>query len=268
MLTRQEVISVGFDDFLALTGVPPYSTGLRVPPLVGPTYRFLACVADLTVGDRLRGLRQFAEIASYQTQEQAPSAPVYPEKRPIVTPGWHFVDTAPITWTLTFEPLTTFVRRAGAFDQTSFILRDTTGPALVYETAAFPAFPLLPGYLGLSAYAPPVMRGIKQYVWKDIRYPEQQNEPFTHWRPMTGPTRIRLYVDVQQTDAQSRFAPDFATSFSPGQLAFAPGALVPEELFLQDFPDAIVHSVGGALIFDRAIHLPAVAGGHDERPLS
>jgi hypothetical protein len=250
--SREESISVGFDDFLQLTGAPPFSTGLRVPPLVGPTYRFLAAMADLTRGDELVGLRQFAEIASYQVSGgEAPApAPVFPEKRPIVTPGWHFPDTAPITWTLTTEPLANFVRTAGPFDQVSFLLRDTTGPALVYATAAFPAFPLLPGYLGLSAYTPPVMQGIRQYVWKDIRYPEQQNEFFAIRRPIEWPTRVRVYVDVQQTNPATRFIPDFATGLTASELFFVTG-MVPEERFLQAFPDAIMHSVGAALLYDR-----------------
>ncbi|MGH2998476.1 MAG: hypothetical protein ACRDNM_04170 [Gaiellaceae bacterium] len=251
--TRQEVISVGFDDFLELTGTPPFSTGLRVPPFVGPTYRFLACTADLNFGDEVVGLRQFAEIAAYILEggEVPPPAPVYPEKRPIVTSGWHFVDTAPMTWTVTFEPLANFVRRRGPFDQTSFILRETTGPALVYETAAFPAFPLLPGYLGLSAYTPPAMRGIKQYSLRDIRFPIQQNEVFAIRRPITTPTRVRVYVDVQQTNPATRNAPDFSTSLSAQQLFFVAGGMVPEEQFLQDFPTAVVHAVGAALIYDR-----------------
>jgi hypothetical protein len=253
-IAREEVISVGFDDFLQLTGAGPYSTGLRVPPLVGPTYRFLACACDLTDGDSVRGVRQFAAIASYRPLP-AP-APVYPETRPVVTSGWHFVDTQPPTWTLTFEPLANFVRRAGAFDQTSFLLRDTTGPALVYETAAFPAIPLLPGYLGLSAYTPPAMRGIRQYVWKDIRSPIQQNEFRAVERPIHRPTRVRCYVDVAQTDAAHRPAPDFRAGLTAQQLFFVGGGLVPEEQFLQDFPDAVMHSVGAAIVFDRASGAP------------
>lgn len=252
--TRQEVISVGFDDLLELAGPDPYSTGLRVPPLVGvPFYRFLACVADLAEGDEVIGLRQFAEIAQYDLESggSPPPAPVYAERRPIVTSGWHFADTAPMVWTITFERLQNFYRRTGPFDQTSFLQYDTTGPALVYETAAFPAFPTLPGYLGLSAYSPPAMRGIVQYELKDVRFPIQQNDFFAIRRPILGPMRVRVYVDVQQTDPGSRFVPAYATSLSAQQLFFVSGGMTPEEQFLQAFPQAIVHSVGAALIFDR-----------------
>jgi hypothetical protein len=255
---RFEACTTGFDDFAQLTGQPPVATGLRVPSLVGPTYRFLVAVVDLTVGDELVGMRQFAEIASYALEpgedSSPPPAPVYPEKRPIVTAGWHFFDTAPIVWTLTFEPIANFVRRAGPFDQLSFLLNDTTGPALVYETAAFPAFPLLPGYLGLSAYTPPVMRGIKEYQWKDIRFPQQQNEFFAIRRPMHAPTRVRLYVDAQQTDPSNRFQPDLTTLSPPALFGFGTG-IVPEERFLQLFPtSAVLHAVGGALLYDRGAH--------------
>lgn len=249
---RVEAISVGFDDFAQLTGTPPYATGLRVPPHVA-SYRFLAAVAELTVGDELVGMRQFAEIASYLLEgpESPPPAPVYPEKRPVVTADWHFLDVPPLLWTLTFEPLSNFVRRAGPFDQVSFLQNDTTGPALVYETASFPAFPTLPGYLGLDGYTAPVMRGIKQYQWKDVRYPWQENEFFAIRLPIEAPTRVRLYVDVRQTDPDARFTPNLTAGvLSAGQLAFVTG-LVPEERFLQDFPDAIYHAVGGSLIIDR-----------------
>lgn len=253
--TRQEVISVGFDDLLELTTPDPYSTGLRVPPLAAgvPFYRFLACVADLSEGDEVIGLRQFAEMAEYELEsgESPPPAPVYAERRPIVTSGWHFADTAPMAWTITFERLTNFYRRTGPFDQTSFLQYDTTGPALVYDTAAFPVFPTLPGYLGLSAYTPPAIRGTVLYELKDIRFPIQQNEFFAIRQPIVGPMRVRVYVDVQQTDPGTRFIPDFATSLSAQQLFFAGGAMTPEEQFLQAFPNAIVHSVGAALIFDR-----------------
>lgn len=251
--TRQETISTGFDDFLQLSGKPPYSTGLRVPPLVGPVYRFLACVAELGFGDELVGLRQFQSIAQYISfggPVQPPPPPFYPEWRPVVTAGWRFVDTAPATWTLTAEPLAPFVRPAGPFDQDSFILRDTTGPALVYETAAFPVLPLLPGYLGLSAYTPPAMRGKIVAVLRDIRFPQQQNEFFALRIPVLRPMRFRLYVDTEQTDPGSRLAPDLPGSLSTNQLFFVTG-MVPEERFLQDFPQAIVHAVGGSIVYDR-----------------
>lgn len=260
--TRQEAISVGFDDLLELTGPDPYATGLRVPPLVvAPFYRFLACVVDLAAGDEVIGLRQFANIAQFDltSGESPPPAPVYAEKRPVVTSGWHFADTAPPVWSVTFERLANFYRRVGPFDQTSFLQYDTTGPALVYDSAAFPAFPALPGYLGLSEYTPPAMRGIVQYELKDIRFPIQDNDFFAIRRPIAGPMRVRVYVDVQQTDPDTRFVPDYATGLSAQQLFFVGGGMTPEEQFLQAFPSAIVHSVGASLIFDR---------NHAERVLS
>lgn len=248
---RQETITTGFDDFVETLGAPPYATGLRVPPLVGPLYRFLACTADLTVGDEIVGMRQFASIAEYVPQGEAP-APVYAEIRPIVTAGWRLPDVAPLTWIVTFEPLATWVSTSGPFDQDSFVFRDTTGPALVYETAAFPVLPPLPGYLGLSAYTPPPRRGQTVALLRDIRFPQQQNEFLAIRRPITTPTRVRVYVETEQSDADTRFVPDFATSLSAQQLAFVDG-MVPEERFLQDFPAAILHAVGASLIFDREV---------------
>lgn len=242
---RAEVFSSGFDDFAELTGSPPIATGLRVPPLVGPTYRFLACVAELSDHDELVGLRQFAKIAAYLFEGDVAAPPFYPEVRPIETPGWHFADTASIVWTVTLEPLANFVRAQGPFDQLSFVQYDTTGPALVYNTAAFPLFPILPGYLGLSAYTPPAMRGKRLLRLSDIRFPQTQNEFFAIRRPIEQPTRVRVYIDVQQTNPSTRFVP--TVSAPP-----FPNGLVPEEQFLQDFPSlAVMHTVGAALVFDR-----------------
>lgn len=255
---RDESISVGFNDFLSTLGVPPFSTGLRVPPLLGPTYRFLCAVADLTEGDSLIGLRQFWTIAEFiQTGggELPPPAPIYVEQRPVVTPGWTFDDVAPPVWTLTFQGLSNFHRAAqGPFDQDSFLQYDTTGPALVYQSAAFPILPPLPGYLGLSAYTPPPILGRIVDVYRDIRFPQQQNEFFALDFPMRTPTRVRLYCDVQQHDPANT-PPSLSTTLAPAQLLFACG-LVPEEQFLQLFPGAIVNTVGGALLFDKDIGRP------------
>jgi hypothetical protein len=250
---RDEAITVGFDDFLATLGEPPFSTGIRVPPVVGPTYRILAARADLTTGDRVIGLRQFWSIAQYILSadgESPPPAPAYPEWRPVVAPGWRFVDIDPPTWRVTLEPLANFSRPKGPFDQDSFLQRDTTGPALVYETAAFPVLPPLPGYLGLSAYTPPPIRGQTVELLRDIRFPQAQHEFFALAIPIDHPTTVRLYVDIQQTNPQTRSKVNFATSLSAQQLFFVSG-LVPEERFLQDFPNAIVHAAGGSLLFDR-----------------
>lgn len=252
---RSEVTSVGFDDFVETLGALPYATGLRVPPLVGPTYRFLACVADLTSGDEVVGLRQYATIAEYvlASGEAPPPAPAYPEVRPIVTPGWRFSDTPPITWIVTAQPLTNFRRQSGPFDQDSFIFRDTTGPALVYESATFPALPPLPGYLGLDSYTPPPRLGKQIALLRDIRFPQQQNEFFALRLPINRPMRIRVYVECEQTDPGTRLLPNFADggSLDANQLFFVNG-MVPEERFLQDFRDAVLHTVGASLIFDRS----------------
>jgi hypothetical protein len=243
---RDDVITVGLNDFGELTG-DRFATGIRVPPLVGPTYRVLAAVAELGEGDEVVGLRQFASLASYVADDDTP--PIYPEIRPIQTSGWRFPDTAPIRWTVTSEPLACFFNLQGPHDQDSFIFRDCSGPALVYETATIPAIPPLPGYLGLTAYAPPPIRGQVIDLYRDIRFPEQQNQFLAVRLPIDRPTRVRVYVDVQQTDIATRFIPDL-TSDTAGQLAFAQG-LVVEDQFLQLFPDAIVHAVGAALIVDR-----------------
>lgn len=251
---RKESISTGFSSFLSLTGLPPFVTGLEVPPLTGVTFRFLCAVADLTLGDSLVGMRQFATIgfAQLQSGEEPPPAPAYQIFQEVESESWHFSDVQPPRWIVTAEPLTNFVRQSGPFDQDSFIFRDTTGPALVYETATFPALPPLPGYLGLSSYTPPPRRGQTIALLRDVRYPLRQSEFFAIRFPILNPTRIRVYVECEQTNPSTRFQPDFATLLSAQQLFFVNSGMVPEEDFIALFPGAILQSVGASLILEVA----------------
>jgi hypothetical protein len=263
---RNELTAAGFDDFrqLAVSGsaddpiAMPARTGLRVPPkAVGQAYRFLLAAADLDVGDTLVGLRQGLEIGAMIGNVGDGGAilpPIYPLVRPVVTYNFRFVDGAQI-WTLTSEPLAPFVRQPGPWDQDSFVFRDAGSSALVYATASFPALPLLPGYLGLSAYTPPAMLGTKVIVARDIRWPfdeSQSNQEL--WQPVDRPTRYRLYCDVLQTNPLTRNSPNLGGGTDVRQVT----GLTPETEFVQYVQSLsnvqmlpVVWAVHGRLVWNR-----------------
>lgn len=237
---RRQVTAAGFDDFrqLAVGGTindplaAPVSTGLRVPPaLVGAAYRFLLCVADLEEGDTIVGIRQGMEIGAMiaMVGDSGILPPIYPLVRPVTTYNWRFVDGGQV-WTLTSEPKAPPYRTTGPFDQESFSWRDAGASALVYASAAFPGSPLLPGYLGLTAYTPPAMQGHKVLTARDLRWPfdsPQADEEL--WIPVDRPTRFRLYCDVLQTDPVMRNHPTLGTDTNVRQIT----GNVPEEEFVQ-----------------------------------
>ncbi|HZU82017.1 MAG TPA: hypothetical protein VE987_03825 [Polyangiaceae bacterium] len=261
---REEITAQGFDDFRQLlvpgTGSDPLgwpgSTGLRVPSFAATTaYRFLLAAADLDDGDMVVGIRQGLEIgaiaASVAEGSGNPVPPMYAEIRPVVTYNWRFADAA-WAWTLTRQPLSSWQYTPGPNDSDSFAFEDSLTPALLYASANFPVAPVFPGYLGLSAYTPPAIRGNKVLVARDIRWPfdsPQANEEL--WIPVHRPERWRLYCDVFQTAGETQ---TFANGTDVRQIT----GLVPEEEFLFFINAAsgialgpTVWRVHGRLIVDR-----------------
>jgi hypothetical protein len=164
---------------------------------------------------------------------------MYPLVRPVVTYNWRFVDAAWV-WTLTREPLSSFMRKIGPFDQDSFMFQDSSSAALLYAFATFPPFPIFPGYLGMTSYTPPALKGSKVLVAQDIRWPfdsPQTNEEL--WIPVRRPERWRLYCDVVQTDPVNRNS--IATT--PTDVRQVEG-LPPEEEFLAWLSGASKVAVG------------------------
>jgi hypothetical protein len=268
---REELASVGFDAYRQLAPDPfgaPASTGLQVPPLPGVRYRFLAAVGDLGVGDAVVGLRFYSDIAAiftptifHEVLQYSGEPPYWPIRRPIVSPMWRFSD-GDVTATLTREPRPPVHRVQGPLDQDSFVFDDADSPALVYATAAFPLAPVLPGYLGLSAYTPPAMHGQKVMVIRDLpRYPWESDAVERLNFPSDKPTRWRLYIDVLQSDPDERFEPVlFPSAFFPNGPSELAESLCPEDQFLQllasypptsNVPQAQYFSVAGLIIIQR-----------------
>lgn len=242
LVTREDISAAGFDDFrqAEVAGgsgdplVAPTGSGIRIPlqPLVNVAYRVLLAVVDLDDGDAIVGIRQGAEIGAIAGGgvEGAPLAPMYPVVRPVVTYNWAFVDSRWV-WTLTRQPLPTASIRRGPLDQDSFSFEDSTSSALVYATATIPApaGAALPGYLGLTAYTPPALRGTPKMVLRDIRYPwDGANSEENVYFRVERPERWRLYCDVMQTNPVTRNAPTLGTNTNT--LATS---MPPEEMFLQ-----------------------------------
>jgi hypothetical protein len=254
---RQEVTARGFDDFKqgAIAGgsadplAGPYSTGIRIPPApLDVAYRVLCGVAELDAGDMIVGIRQGIEIGAILGEVDDsgnPIAPMWPEIRPVTTYNWRFIDSA-WAWTLTREPLSRFPYRSGPNDRDTFAFRDCSGSALVYETAAFPAVPIYPGYIGLDGYTPPAMRGQKVLTAYDLRWPfdsDQSNEEL--WIPVHRPERWRLYCDVLQTNPGTRNDPPNWGGTDVRQIQ----GIVPEDEFLSFCLNAVDDLAAGPFVW-------------------
>jgi len=275
-LERHELLSQGFDDFLSLLGPPksglftPTSVGVKIPVLPsssnkGLPYTVLCARCDLDKGERLVGFAQYLTIAAMISVAEAdPASPPVPPvelyERDVVTPGWRFSDVPPVEWWVTVEPK---IARAwpGPFDAlySSFSYQDSGDASMVYATAAFPAIPLIPGYLGLNAYTPPVMLGMPWYVCRDLHYPMQLNE-FLALRYVAPTTMtVRIYARVPQTDPSARNdAPaGIFAGLTPLQIACASTSLAPEDAFNVFLPNtAQYRSVGVRMVVEKFTSRP------------
>lgn len=255
----EEIATAGFDDFAQTVGDGfglPTATGLRVPPAVlpvsarglRPAYRFLLAVADFGVGDMLVGLGTLAVIGSAFVQLDHIPPPSLPLLLSVTSETWRYPDGS-TTWTLTEEARTDAAKRKGPLDQASFVFEDCDTPALVYETASFPAAPAFPGYVGLTGYTPPGLRGDVIAAWRDQRYPWQKRNARIR-RVFDRPTRVRLYCDVVQTDAQTRVLP--VLGFPAADQNFPIAGMRPEDLHMYLFANSSQYwSVAGRLTVRR-----------------
>jgi hypothetical protein len=232
---RHEVASAGLDDFFQTLG-DGHNTGLRIPAAaVGAQsnepldYLFLLHVVDLEPGDELVGLAQLLTVAAPQASGEQGTPPVYPFERVVESPLWHAPDSFH-QWILTVENIPPSGRVAGPLDQDSFVFEDCDTPALLYETAHFPAVPTAPGYLGLDDYTPPGVRGSIVLFVRDLRWPWSDLQSFPSMRiPPNSPMRFRFYLRIRQTSAATRFAlPIPATAW-----ASFPGVFTPEDGLLK-----------------------------------
>ena len=245
-----EVASFGFDDFLQTVGgnpsLSPSSVGLRVPALAGVRYLFLGARADLDPGDAIVGYRQLATqgFADNGGLDDPNAAPLLPFERTIKSPHWHPPDGF-LSWHITTQPKPQAgAWRAGPLDQESFAFEDSSTPCLLYETATIPATPAAPGYLGLTAYTPPVMRGTSLLTLREVRAP--WHRPAKMRFTIDRPTTVRFYIAVLQTNPATRLSIEVTPS------DFTIEGLEPEDNFAQAFPAYQYWRVGVGLIIERA----------------
>jgi hypothetical protein len=279
---RVEVGSVGFDDFFALNGPDfpaalPVYFGLRVPPFVpngAVPYVFVLSSMDLDVGERIVGVREFVSMAALVSESQPgpppigapllavapPVPPVSVFERPIVTPGWHPPGGGWFSFHLRIERARNVHFPRGPKDLASFVWRDTKSPALVYEAAEFPSPQLIPGYLGLNLYTPPVLRGTGEFVHHEIRNRWQSSEFGWINHVARVPERAILYGIVRQVaDLRGGFAIT-SPPFTSTQVEFLSEGLVPEDDWLQGWtnvPSETLdirvqwHRIAGSIIADK-----------------
>ena len=260
-LRRHEFASVGLDDFLATLG-DGHNTGLRIPAavtdprggLIVDPYLFLVASVDLIPGDSVIGVDQYLSLAVPQSTSEGGGPPLYPFEVPIRTELWHPSDGF-AEWIVTVDNSPPSNVRRGPFDQDSFIREDCETPALVYETAHFPAVPTAPGYLGLDAYTAPSVLGSAVLQMRDLRYPWTHQVAKHALRiPVDTDTRVRFYCRIQQTASSNRITlPTAATVFA----AF-PGAFAPEDALLSASQTAMAADtlqywrVAGRIFVDRS----------------
>ncbi len=250
---RKEIATVGFDDFAILAPDPwgkPVRTGVRIPALPGVRYRILAATAQLNAGDALTHLRQFLQVgAPVGTGTDSPTYPFYPFVLDVKSSTWRFTD-GETCWTLTLEPNPSYRNTTGPWDQPSFKYDDADGSTMLYATASIPVGGGAdPGYLGLTSYTPPPMRGTIIHAWRDVRNPWDRINRHEFRYPIVRPTKARVYVDVLQTNPSTRATPALATI---PNLYNIPG-LFPEDNALQLFrPTLRYWAAGCALGIERA----------------
>lgn len=233
-----ECATVGIDEFLQGVGSDPWgsmaATGLRIPGLATPAfgaggkdlrYIFECCRVDIPGGARKRILywRQFLKLGGL----------VAASKRPVEflvgstgnsDPSFAFSD-GNVSWhVMRVVPSDMFAKGSGPLDTRSFRFRMApTGPALLYETATFPAAHINPltgrpdFYTFLTSYTPPKLgrppgtplAGSLSGVLS-IQAPWDTGQDIDLIVP--GPCSVIVYAVVRQTNISAR-----ATGVTLGQ---------------------------------------------------
>jgi hypothetical protein len=262
---RHELVTRGFDDFLALMGPAPSisgivntptSLGVKIPTLpsssiAGAPYVVLAGACDLDKGERLVGFAQWLSIAAFFGSGDAGNMPpFYYRERPVVTPSHRFQDVPPPTWLVHIQAKSPGRTNVGPLDQASFAQSDSDTASMLYKTATIPVLPLAPGYLGLTAYVPPALIGTPWYACNSLHYPFNQSDFFALRYVAPGTVRVRVYVLVWQTNPASRT--DTVPGLSASQDEYASESFAPEDAFVQALPNKVQYrSAGCRLIVDK-----------------
>lgn len=271
--SRQRISSRGFDPLLGGVSVGDLSAdmlaaALRVPyapyaapggrfiPPAGPVQRYLFQLCSIGIGPGLwlTGLGQLSILGSEQRTVGGlgTTPPIFPNVIEQTSSAFRFADCHPIRWGVRrvrkprwnpIDPMST----------NSFVHGWTDNPALLFETAAFPAANLnLNGtpdnYLALTAYTAPGGGGIfpgepvggdlgcfdsLDYPWSD---PDRKAfEPV--WVRPGG--QLVFYALVEQTSTDNRASIHVPSSFP------LPTTGMPENAFIGDWPLTIQFAVGG-----------------------
>jgi hypothetical protein len=210
-------------------------TGLEVPfaPTTAQTNRYLfrLCGISIPFGKsvRIMGLRQLATIrAGFQDEH---GLNTYYLEKEIVSPLWSFLD-GNISWHL---------RLLNRAEQRSRgpggpIVPGTSGDVYTGRDSALLYNQLLP-YIAPGNGVVPGRAVPYLGTWRDMRFP--WNDPGIELDTVvSGPSQVIMYASVHQTDPDTRYRlPAIAD----------PGALRPEDRFLQAYPlNAVYGHVGGA----------------------
>ena len=259
-----EIWSSGIDEYLQLVGGDPYggttAMGLRVPTLATPMSagglrsRYLFNGASFSVADgetaRIVGARQFVSIGMGGVGSGEGVGPRFVEME-VTSPNWRFPDGnvwmgirrlgGPNAQNLPAQAPTPAQLRSASY-------RWSNTPSLLYEAIHVPG--ASPYYMNLDAYIPP--NGGR--AWGDPILPGVDFLDLrTQWRTygawgslglkVEGPETVSFQISVRQTNPGTRAPLHRPTPFFEG-------GVPPEELFLQNYVEAIYWRVGCSMIVE------------------
>lgn len=256
--TRFEISTNTRDPSLQLVFADPQGSltqlGLSIPSAI-PTRgarasqnRYLALLSKtkFAVGEsaRLVGMRQRVLIG--ETVGATGSATGYPVYTQVSTPDWHFSD-GNVSWHLrriALEQLYTGNPNNSA--EMQFLTSDT--PSILFQDSPLS----VGGYSAPNGGYPPGNVLIPDLSdFHDIRFPWQDDHAWDSLDiEIQGPCIIALYASIMQTNPSTR-----ATLTLPEGASV--DVLLPEEQWLQSFPQSIYTRIAGSLIFEQANLLPA-----------
>jgi len=249
--TLIQVASAGYNQELAFTGSSPFgspidsfSTFLDVPPrptvpnlLTGDSGRYLfrLCGWSIPVGHaaRLIAVGEYTEIG--YTQIDPDTAARYPVRRPVTTPGWSFVDGNVSRAITCLAPVQNpSILPFSAVPSTSQNISGLT-PALIFQA---PLVPYTPPAGGRFPGSPLPGLGL----WRDGRFRWSfSSSPMDY--AVEGPCDLVYWASVRQTSTATRTVIDLP----PGADL---GALVEEDRFVRQFPEALYSRIGGFLVLE------------------
>jgi hypothetical protein len=262
--------SYGFDPTLCGLGSDPYGSlnqsRIRVPPNPStggagevpaqPAFMFQLCTVGLP--NRCCRLMQVRQILELGEDTNAGTPPVYPLIKRVGrsgagNPAFRFPDGY-VSWHVRLVrqiPVIPWSSQS-VLSTDSFMWRWSASPALVFETATFPAADLdwrghPDNYLTLNGYTPPwggqpLGENVGDLgTFYEVRFPDddpskQAIDPI----PVQGPGALVFYACVWQTNASARTKITVPASFSLDPE-------LPEDGFVCDFTSANYWGIGGSL---------------------